>query len=197
MPDIGVLAFQGDFRRHIEMLRSLGVSAREVRTAGDLESAEGIILPGGESTTIGKLLKSFDVHEPLRRKIRGGLPTFGTCAGLILLARHVEMRNQHRLDVLDVDVQRNAYGRQVESFEVDIPVPSLGPDPVRGVFIRAPVVTRVGDGIEVLASFEGAPVLLRKDWILAASFHPELTADTRLHRYFLSMVEDAGAGCGR
>jgi pyridoxal 5'-phosphate synthase pdxT subunit len=188
MRTVGILAFQGDFEKHAHMIETIGARARLVRTMDDVEGVDAIILPGGESTTIGKLMDAFGVLDPLRDRIVNGLATFGTCAGLILLAPHVEEKNQHRLGVLDIEVKRNAYGRQVDSFEADIDVPVIGSKPVRGVFIRAPLVVEVRDGVEVLARFEGQPVLLRKDRILAASFHPELTADTRIHEYFLTHV---------
>lgn len=185
---IGVLSFQGDFERHAAMLKTLGVKVRLVRSTDDLDPVQGIIIPGGESTTIGKLLISFNVHEPLKKRIESGTPVFGTCAGMILLANQVPAKNEHRLGVLDLDVERNAYGRQVESFESDIEVPAINGSLFRGVFIRAPIVRHFGDGIEVLARFEENPILIKKDNILAASFHPELTDDSRIHEYFLSMI---------
>lgn len=185
---IGVLSFQGDFERHAAMLKKLGAKVRLVRSTDDLNFVQGIIIPGGESTTIGKLLKSFGVYEPLKKRIESGTPVFGTCAGMILLANPVSAKNEHRLGVLDFDVERNAYGRQIESFETDIEVPAVNGSPFRGVFIRAPIVRHCGNGIEVLARFEENPVLIKKDKILAASFHPELTDDTRIHEYFLSMI---------
>jgi 5'-phosphate synthase pdxT subunit len=188
MPTVGILAFQGDFQRHAHMLRRLGAQIRLIRSVEDLEGIDAVVLPGGESTTIGKLMLAFGVLEPLRRQIQNGLPAFGTCAGLILLAPQVTEKNQHRLGVLDIAVERNAYGRQVDSFEADIDVPVAGPEPVRGIFIRAPKVVDVRNGVDVLARFEDLPVLLRKDRILAASFHPELTEDVRVHRYFLEHV---------
>ena len=188
MKSVGVLSFQGDFERHRNALASLGAEARLVRAPEDLDGVDALVFPGGESTTIGKLLISFGVQGPIRRRITDGMPVFGTCAGMILLARPIQQKNQHRLGVLDIQVERNAYGRQVDSFEADIDIPVLGEAPVRGVFIRAPIVTDIGDGIEVLARFEGNAVMVRKDNILAASFHPELAGDLRVHRYFLSMV---------
>ena len=188
MSTVGILAFQGDFDRHARMLDGLGVDTVLVRNPGELADLDGLVIPGGESTTIGKLIKAFGVLEPLKRRIADGLPVFGTCAGLILLAPNVNEKNQFRLGVLNIEVERNAYGRQVDSFEADIDVPALGSKPVRGVFIRAPIVKNVHNGVDILARFEGTPVLLRQDHILAASFHPELTDDPRLHRYFLSMV---------
>lgn len=188
MPTIGVLALQGDYEKHAVMLNALGAKTRYVRVADDIEQIDGIVIPGGESTTIGKLMKAFSILEPLRARLVGGLPVFGTCAGLILLAKQTTEKHQFRLGVLDVSVERNAYGRQVDSFEADIHIPMLGEVPVRGVFIRAPAVTGISDGVKVLARFEDDPVLLQKENILAASFHPELTDDTRLHSYFLELI---------
>ncbi len=191
MPTVGILAFQGDFAMHARMFEKLGADTRLVRTKDDLNAIDAAVIPGGESTTIGKLMHAFGVLESLRARIVEGMPVFGTCAGLILLAPQVDERNQHRLGVLDIAVERNAYGRQVDSFEVDIAVPAVGDEPVRGVFIRAPIVTHVSDGVEVLAWFEGQPVLLKKQHILAASFHPELTNDTRVHDYFLTAAAES------
>lgn len=188
MQPVGILCFQGDFERHGRMLESLGVAVRYVRTPDDLAGIDAIVLPGGESTTIGRLMRRFAVAEPLAQRIRDGMPAFGTCAGMILLAMQNPDPLQFRLSVLDIDVERNAYGRQVESFEADIEIPAIGNEPYRGVFIRAPRVTRLGDKIEVVATFEGRPVLLRSGSILAASFHPELTTDSRVHRMFLDMI---------
>ena len=185
---VGILSFQGDFERHRQTLDSLGAETALVRSLEDLDDIEALVIPGGESTTIGKLMVAFGVHLPVRERILAGMPVFGTCAGLILLGRPVERKNQHRLGVMDIEVERNAYGRQVDSFETDVPIPLLGESPVRGVFIRAPVVTEVGDGVEVLAELNGNPVLLRENNKLAATFHPELTTDTRVHEYFLSML---------
>lgn len=170
------------------MVERLGAAVRYVRQLDDLEGLDAAIIPGGESTTIGKLMHGFGVLDPLREAIRNGLPAFGTCAGLILLAPQVNEKNQHRLGILEIEVERNAYGRQVDSFEADIAVPKLGDEKVRGVFIRAPIVTSVKNGIEVLATFEDQPVLLQHGHVLAASFHPELTNDPRLHEYFLQEV---------
>ena len=187
MRTVGILALQGDYDKHRASIESIDGSVRYVRTAEDLAASDSLIIPGGESTTIGRLLVSFSLREPLRERIAAGMPVFGTCAGLIVLAREVEEKNQFRLGLLDVAVARNAYGRQIESFEADIPVPVLGATPVRAVFIRAPIVTDSGPGIEILAEYEGRPVLLRQGNMLAATFHPELTADTRIHRYFMTM----------
>ena len=188
MPTIGILALQGDYEKHSIMVERLGTPTLYVRGPSDLDRIDAIVLPGGESTTIGKLMNSYSILEPLRGRIRDGMAVFGTCAGLILLASQTADKHQFRLGLLDISVERNAYGRQVDSFEADIPIPVLGEMPVRGVFIRAPVVRGVGDGVKVLAEFEGNPVFLQKGNILAASFHPELTTDTRVHSFFLELV---------
>ncbi len=188
MKSIGILAFQGDYSKHALMLKGLGVLPKLVRNPEDLEDADGIIIPGGESTTIGKLMTNFGVREPLRKRIESGMPVFGTCAGMILLSRGDQDKNQHRLSVLDISVERNAYGRQVDSFEADIDIRELGAVPYRGVFIRAPKVVGCGKNVEVLARFEDSPVFVKQDNILAASFHPELTRDTRIHRMFISLL---------
>lgn len=167
-----------------------------VRSSSDLERVDGLIIPGGESTTMGKLLKTYGVGPVLTQRIRDGMPVFGTCAGLILLSNPVDGRNENRLGVVDIDVERNAYGRQVDSFEADLSVPVLGEETFRGVFIRAPIIRRLGTGIEVLARFESNPVLVRAGTILGASFHPELTDDTRVHRYFVSLLEESLAQRG-
>jgi pyridoxal 5'-phosphate synthase pdxT subunit len=177
---IGVLALQGNFREHIATLAGLGVEAVEVRKPEQLEGLDGLVIPGGESTAIGRLIGLYDFEEPLR-DFQGAV--FGTCAGMILLAR------DGLLARVDIGVSRNAYGRQLASFEADLPLE--GDDlPLRGVFIRAPRVTDVGPGVDVLARFEGDPVLLRQGRFLVASFHPELTSDTRVHERFLDLVRE-------
>jgi 5'-phosphate synthase pdxT subunit len=185
---IGVLALQGDFDKHRIALERCGAATREVRRAADLDGLDGLVIPGGESTTIGKLLVRFGLFAPLKDLVTGGLPVYGTCAGLILMAREVTGYAQPSFACLDAAVSRNAYGRQVESFEADIAVPALGEEPLCAVFIRAPVITAVGAAVEVLARFENAPVLVRQANILASSFHPELTDDLRVHRYFLGLL---------
>jgi 5'-phosphate synthase pdxT subunit len=190
MKRIGVLALQGAFREHIQMLRWLGVEAREVRLPKHLEGLDGLILPGGESTTMGKLAVEYGLLEPLRELAAAGLPMWGTCAGLILLARDVG-REQPLIGALDVTVARNAFGRQVDSFEADLRVSVLEePErPFRAVFIRAPLVTRVGAGVEVLARLgNGQIVAVQQGHLLGTSFHPELTDDDRFHRYFLTLI---------
>ncbi|AEG13658.1 Glutamine amidotransferase subunit pdxT [Desulfofundulus kuznetsovii DSM 6115] len=182
---IGVLALQGAFREHQEMLAALGVESRQVRKPEQLEGINGLIIPGGESTTMGKLLHDYHLFEPIRQKALQGMPVFGTCAGLILLAREIVGSAQPRLGLVDMVVERNAFGRQVESFEVDLDVPVLGEKPLRAVFIRAPYIVSVGPGVEVLARYGDKIVLARQGNFLACAFHPELTDDTRLHRLFL------------
>jgi len=185
---IGVLALQGDYEKHLAMLRLIGADAAPVKTTRDLDGLDGIVLPGGESTTIGKLLQRNGLLEELGKRMTDGLPVMGTCAGLILLAKDLAKYDQPGFNVLDIEVSRNAYGPQLESFEADVPIPAMGDEPVRAVFIRAPVVTRTGNQVEVLATFENSPIMVRQGKILALCFHPELTSDTRIHRYFLSMI---------
>lgn len=190
MPVIGVLAIQGSFREHTQMLERMGVESREVRLPGHLEGLGGLIIPGGESTTIGKLMVTFDLLEPLRALAQDGFPIWGTCAGMILLARDIGLWRQPILGVMDVKVERNAFGRQAESFEADLPIAGIAGAPVHAVFIRAPLIESVGPGVEALAWLEnGAIVAARQGNLLATSFHPELTDDPRVHRYFVSVVE--------
>ena len=185
---IGVLALQGAFLEHRQMLERCGVESGEVRTVEHLDGIDGLILPGGESTTIGKLMHRFGLDEAISRRVREGMPLFGTCAGLILMATDIEESDQRRLGLMEITARRNAFGRQVDSFECNLDVAGLGPEPVRAVFIRAPYISRVGKGVEVLAVAEGKIVLARQGHLLAGAFHPELTADTRIHRLFLDMV---------
>ncbi|TBH21072.1 pyridoxal 5'-phosphate synthase glutaminase subunit PdxT [Thermus thermamylovorans] len=185
---VGVLALQGDFREHKEALRRLGVEAREVRKKEHLQGLQALVVPGGESTTIGKLAREYGIEEEVRKRVaEGSLALFGTCAGAIWLAREIlGYPEQPRLGVLDAAVERNAFGRQVESFEEDLEVRGLGP--FHGVFIRAPAFRRLGPGVEVLAELGDLPVLVRQGKVLASAFHPELTPDTRLHRFFLDLA---------
>lgn len=187
MVKVGVLALQGDFEKHVQALDRLGVPAVEVREKSQLEDIDGLIIPGGESTTIGKLLVRYGMIEPVKTFAQDGKPIFGTCAGAILLAKEIEGSTQDRIGVLDIAVKRNAYGRQIESFEADIFVPKIGELPVRGVFIRAPMIKHIEDGVEVLARFGDSPVLVKQGKILAATFHPELTNDTRIHAFFFGL----------
>ena len=184
---VGVLALQGAFREHVAAVSRLGVAAREVRQLKDMDGIDAMIIPGGESTTMGKLLNEWHMLEPLRDRIMQGMPVYGSCAGLILLCRIIENSDQPRLGVLDATVRRNAFGRQVDSFETELSMPEVGADPVPAVFIRAPVIISVGPEVRVLAEVKGQAVAVRQNNILATSFHPELTPDTRLHSYFLNM----------
>lgn len=188
---IGVLALQGDYNKHIEMLRRLGVEAVPVRSPDEVRSLDGLIIPGGESTTIGKLMRRFGIDEAIVEKVEAGMPLYGTCAGMILMANDIEDSDQSRLGLLDITVRRNAFGRQIDSFETDLEVPELGPEPLRAVFIRAPFITEIRNGAKTLASVDDHPVLIQRGKLLASSFHPELTDDTRLHKYFISLIETA------
>lgn len=187
MPRVGVLALQGDVREHRSLLEELGADGAPVRTPADLASVDGLIIPGGESTTIGKMAVRFNLMDPLRDAVRAGLPTYGTCAGMILLASSLTEGDQPLIGGLDVVVRRNAFGRQNDSFEASLDVAGLD-DPFDAVFIRAPWVEKVGSDVEVLASVGEHPVMVRQDGILASSFHPELTGDKRIHELFLDMV---------
>ena len=187
---IGVIALQGDFERHVDALRRAGegVETVEVRTPEDLARVERAILPGGESTTVGLLMRRYGLGDALREAAGEGMPLWGTCMGMILLARGIEDRpEQYTLGLLDVDVRRNAFGAQVHSFETAVAVAGLA-EPVTGVFIRAPVVTRLGPEVEALARHEGQVVAVRAGNVLGTSFHPELTDDARLHEWFLGFA---------
>lgn len=189
MTQIGVLALQGDFAEHIAAFQRLGVSAREVRRPEELPGLDGLVIPGGESTTLGRLMSDSGLLEPLRELSQDGLPVWGTCAGLIVLARRTTDLQWPTLEALDIAVRRNAFGRQVDSFETDVPVPALGTKAFPAVFIRAPVIEEVSDGVQVLATLDdGRPVAVRQGNTLATAFHPELTQDERFHRYFLEMI---------
>lgn len=189
-PRVGVFALQGDFREHADMLRRVGAEPVEVRRGEQLENLDGLIVPGGESTAIGKLMVSYRLLEPLRALIDAGTPVWGTCAGMIVLARDLGGLRQPLIGALDVRVRRNAFGRQIDSFETDVLMPEIGAEPVHAVFIRAPLVESAGPEVEVLGRLEdGAIVAVRQGVLLATSFHPELTGDPRVHRYFLGMVE--------
>jgi 5'-phosphate synthase pdxT subunit len=184
---VGVLALQGASKRHAEALTALGALAVEVRTPDDLSGIDGIVLPGGESTTMSKLLALSALFDPLAERLADGMPAFGTCAGLILLSSEIldGRPDQRSFGVLDVAVRRNAFGRQVDSFETELAVEGLAGGGFPAVFIRAPAIERVGEGVEVLATVDGRPVLCRQGPILAAAFHPELSDDLRLHQHFL------------
>ncbi len=187
---IGILAIQGGYAKHKESLGRLNIESVFVRTSEELAAVDGLIIPGGESTAIGKLLLTYRMLEPLKKRILAGMPVFGTCAGMILLAKNVEKRDQFSLKVLDIKVERNAYGRQLNSFEAKLEIPEICDKLVGGVFIRAPRISELGSNVKILAEYDGYPVLVRKDNILAASFHPELTDDTEIHKYFMSFYNE-------
>jgi 5'-phosphate synthase pdxT subunit len=187
MTTVGVLALQGDFREHLAVLDSLGVDAIPVKTPEALADVDALVIPGGESTTIGKMSVRFGLIDPLRSAISDGLPVYGTCAGLIFLAASLSDGDQPLLGVLDVVVKRNAFGRQNDSFEAALDIADFA-EPFDAVFIRAPWVEKVGSDVEVLASVAEHPVMVRQDNIIATSFHPELTGDTRIHQVLLDMV---------
>lgn len=188
---IGVLALQGAFREHIEMLRSMDVDAVEVRMPEQLRDLDGLIIPGGESTTIGKIATQYGLIEPIREMVEQGKPVWGTCAGMIVLAKDVGMR-QPLIGVMDVQVKRNAFGRQVDSFETNLDIPEINngdKSPFHAIFIRAPLLESVGEKVKVLARLEdGTIVAARQDNLLATSFHPELTNDARFHKYFVEKM---------
>ncbi len=192
MHKVGVLALQGASRRHVEALAALGAHPVEVRTPEDLSGIEGLVLPGGESTTMSRLLELSGLYKPVADRLAAGMPAFGTCAGLILLAGEIldGRPDQRSFGVLDVAVRRNAFGRQVDSFETELEVDGLAGGRFPAVFIRAPVVERLGEEVEVLAAVDGRPVLCRQGAVLAAAFHPELSDDLRLHRFFLEGEAD-------
>ena len=187
---VGVLALQGDVREHIQSLLECGVQAFPVRRGSEIESIDALILPGGESTTIAQLAEVFDVYELIKGRIEQGMPVYGSCAGMILLAKEIldAKVGQKTFGGIDITVRRNAFGRQVDSFESDIPFADGSTDLIRAVFIRAPWVEKVGESVQILASVDSHPVAVRTRTALATSFHPELTGDNRIHRYFIEQV---------
>ena len=192
---VGVLALQGDFREHINALSQCQAEAIEVRRASELESIDALIIPGGESTTIVSLAKTFEMFEPIKKRIAAGMPTYGSCAGMIMLADHIvaAKEGQETFGGIDITVRRNAFGRQVDSFESDISAPAISSTPIRAIFIRAPWVEKVGSQVEVLANYQGTDaiahaVAVRQGHLLATAFHPEITDDYSVHRYFLENV---------
>ncbi len=186
---IGVLSVQGDFAEHIASLRKLGVEAQEIRLPHQMDDLDGLIIPGGESTTLSRLMSIYDLRKPVEQLHRDGKGLWGTCAGMIMMAREITENDPEPMGLMDIGVQRNRFGRQIDSFEQDLEVDAFEGGPFHGIFIRAPGVMRVGDGVQVLASLPaGEPVVVRQDKMLASSFHPELTNDTRFHQYFLDMV---------
>lgn len=191
MKRIGVLALQGDFAEHLAVLKQLGVETQEVRLPEHLRGLDGLILPGGESTTQARLMDVYELREPIKEMVGAGMAAWGTCAGLILLARKLVEDRPEPLGLMDIEVQRNAYGRQVDSFEADIPVAVLRAPDFHAIFIRAPKIARVGRGVKALASHpEGGTVAVQEGRLLATAFHPELTHDPRFHKHFIEMADD-------
>lgn len=189
---IGVLSLQGAFREHIEMFESLGTRAVEVRLPEQLRELSGLIIPGGESTSIINLMQHYHLVKPVQELAHKGTPVLGTCAGLIILAKHLTTNNFETLGLMDITATRNAFGRQVDSFEAEIDVSVLGKAPFKAVFIRAPIIVKVAPGVEVLAKLaNGTIVAARQNKLVVTAFHPELTKDPRFHRYFLDIVKDA------
>ncbi|MFW5686106.1 MAG: pyridoxal 5'-phosphate synthase glutaminase subunit PdxT [Spirochaetota bacterium] len=191
MRPVGVLAYQGGFQKHLDRISSIGVGTVAVRDLSALDRCGSLVIPGGESTTIGMLMERFGLMDAVRDRITEGFPVFGTCAGAILLATTIEASDQPRIGAMDMTVRRNAYGRQVESFEADVVPVADGAwhdGAFHGVFIRAPQIVRIGERVEPILEFEGRPVMVRSGTLLAATFHPELTDDTRIHRYFIEAV---------
>lgn len=187
---VGVLALQGAFREHRQVLEQLGCEVVEVRKTSDLDGIQGLIIPGGESTTIGKLLRIDEMGEKIKELGTKDMPIFGTCAGMILLSKTIIDSEQYSLNLMDTVVERNAFGRQVASFETDLKVPALGVNPFRAVFIRAPYLREVAPNVGILAEFNGKIVFVRQGNLLASAFHPELTQDHRVHQYFLDMIDE-------
>jgi len=187
----GVLALQGDVVEHLRALEASGTRAREVKTEADLAAVDALVVPGGESTTVIKLLDRFGLAEPIKARVKAGMPFWGTCMGMIVAARDVAGMEQPTLDLIDITVRRNAFGRQIASAEVPLAIPALGPEPFPAIFIRAPWIERAGPGVEVLASYDGHGVFVRQGNVLGTSFHPELTGDHRVHAYFTGMIAAA------
>ncbi len=187
---VGVLALQGAFREHRQVLEQLGCDVVEVRKTSDLNGIHGLIIPGGESTTIGKLLRIDEMGEKIKELGTKDMPIFGTCAGMILLSKTIVDSEQYSLNLMDTVVERNAFGRQVASFETDLLVPALGVNPLHAVFIRAPYLREVAPNVGILAEYDGKIVFARQGNLLASAFHPELTPDHRVHRYFLNMIDE-------
>ncbi|MDI6879518.1 MAG: pyridoxal 5'-phosphate synthase glutaminase subunit PdxT [Desulfitobacteriaceae bacterium] len=187
---VGVLALQGAFREHRRAFESLNCEVVEVRKPADLQGIQGLVFPGGESTTIGKLLQNEGLGDRIKELAAQDMPMFGTCAGMILLAKYIDDSDQYRLNLMDITVKRNAFGRQIASFEANITIPALGNDPVRAVFIRAPYVQEVAPNVGILAEYEGKIVFVRQGNMIASAFHPELTPDKRVHQYFLNIISE-------
>ena len=186
---IGVLAIQGDFVEHIAILSKLGISGREVRLPDQITDLDGLIIPGGESTTLSRLMSIYNLREPVSRLAHQNKAVWGTCAGMIMMAHDITEEDPIPLQLMDIGVQRNAFGRQINSFEQDLDIPAIDSPPFHGIFIRAPIVVRVGELVKVLSALpDGRPVAVRQGSLMATSFHPELTKDTRFHQYFLDLA---------
>ena len=189
---VGVLGLQGDVVEHLAALRAAGADALEVKTQADLARVDGLVIPGGESTTVMKLMARFGMAEPIVARVRAGMPLWGTCMGMIVAAKDVaDMGDQPTLGLIDITVRRNAFGRQNDSAEIPLAIPALGSEPFPAIFIRAPWIERTGPGVELLAERDGHGVMVREGRVLGTSFHPELTGDHRVHGYFLGMVREA------
>jgi|TARA_B100002003_G_C14066479_1_gene513211 5'-phosphate synthase pdxT subunit len=186
---IGVLALQGDFREHITILRKLNVNSTEIRKPEEMNDIDGLIIPGGESTAISSFLKKTKLNKEIIKKNKNGMCIYGTCAGAIILAREIKGQKNSSLGLADIAIKRNDYGRQIESFETELSIKEIGK--FNGIFIRAPAITKCNNNCEILAEFDDKPVMLKEDKILITTFHPELTKDTRIHRYFLDMVKNS------
>jgi 5'-phosphate synthase pdxT subunit len=196
-PVVGVLALQGDVVEHMRALEAGGTRAREVKTERDLAAVDALIIPGGESTTVIKLLNRFGLVAPIKARVHAGMPLWGTCMGMIVAAHDVAGLDQETLDLIDITVRRNAFGRQIASAEVVLPIPVLGDKPFPAIFIRAPWIERAGAGVDVLAMHEGHGVFVRQGNVMGTSFHPELTADPRVHAYFARMIAAAGRAAAK
>ena len=188
MPKIGVLAIQGDYQEHKNMLEDVGAVTKEIRLPNELEDIDGLIIPGGESTTIIQLIDIYEMRNPIIERVNSGMAIWGTCAGMISIAKTLKDKRPDPLHLMDIEVSRNAFGRQIDSFETYLDIKNIEGPPVRGIFIRAPVVTNIGKGVEILSEIEsGKPVMVLQDKMLATSFHPELTDDTRIHEFFKNL----------
>lgn len=186
---IGVLALQGDVEKHVEMVEKCGARALRVRFVDELDIVDGLIIPGGESTTVGKLMARYGIDKKIIERASEGMPVFGTCTGMILLSKEIVGSDQHRLGLMDSKILRNAFGRQVDSFEADLDIDCIAGEPIRAVFIRAPYALSVGDDVEVLARCEDKIVLFKQGNLLAAAFHPEVTDDCRIHEFFINLAK--------
>jgi pyridoxal 5'-phosphate synthase pdxT subunit len=186
--NIGVLALQGAFIEHIAVLRSLNVDTTPIRLPEQLGSIDALVIPGGESTTISKLLLDYKLFEPIKMLVKNDFPVFGTCAGMVLLSGVARNNSVSTLGLVDIEIDRNAYGRQVDSFVADLQIPAIGKEPFRGIFIRAPIIHSVGNNVKILCSYRSQPVAVCQNKILACSFHPELSGDNRIHKYFIGLA---------